>query len=96
MNTKHTPGLWTVSELYHKGEECSIAVHPCHFYYTGTIANLNKADAKLIAAAPDLLEALKTTVKGMCAICDECTTCDCNCAVVAQAKQTIVKAEGTE
>ncbi len=57
MKTKHTPGPWKVSKIYDKGQECSIAVHPCHFYYTGTIDNLNRADARLIAAAPELLKA---------------------------------------
>ncbi|HDY88358.1 MAG TPA: hypothetical protein ENH82_09645 [bacterium] len=53
----HTPGQWHVDKIYHNGQECSLAVHPCHFYFTGTIKNLNRADAKLIAASPELLEA---------------------------------------
>ncbi len=57
---KHTPGPWEVSEVYKSGQLHSIAVHPCHFYFTGSLKYLNEADAQLIAAAPELLAACKS------------------------------------
>lgn len=61
---KHTPGPWTVDDSV--PDEAVYVMCP-----SGTIANVgpcgtpddeDKANARLIAAAPDLLEALKNTL----------------------------------
>lgn len=66
MNTNHTPGPWSVIEdqvyslnEYHtaieKGYEHEIAIGEALIVETGG----NEANAKLIAAAPDLLDAAR-------------------------------------
>lgn len=52
-NISHTPAPWNFVTA-HKG----LAVHPCHFYYEGEVTDTDIANARLIAAAPDLLLAL--------------------------------------
>jgi hypothetical protein len=63
----HTPAPWTVSELYAGGQ-----VSEYHIFIEPGVAVIERkvegkdqcdmADARLIAAAPDLLEALKAVV----------------------------------
>lgn len=62
MGTKHTPGPWTWGQnyngLYGAGKDNEVL---CHAPYEGMwlrFGDQSKANAKLIAAAPDLLEAL--------------------------------------
>lgn len=70
METKHTPGPWSVFEDCDK-----VAAHKARYpaigtmgaYFTESITTdrgefYNHADAVLVAAAPDLLEALKRYV----------------------------------
>lgn len=52
MNTKHTPGPWTVTTN-------GINTPDGHIVYFDVSGGLHKTDARLIAAAPDLLEALQ-------------------------------------
>ena len=70
QTAKHTPGPWEVQEgaecCFHRGNRYSITL-PIDRGITETIAEVwpgsderDKADALLIAAAPDLLEALET------------------------------------
>ena len=70
METKHTPGPWLVHDSYDEDQKIIVwdgdeqAHKPiCDM---GEIGDMNYADelanAKLIAAAPDLLEALKATI----------------------------------
>jgi hypothetical protein len=68
MNAKHTPGPWRVNWEYHpieiesvadpKPKNCIVAEIPAEENDT-----LACADARLIAAAPELLEALQELVK---------------------------------
>jgi hypothetical protein len=70
--TKHTPAPWTVKEI--NGQEfVSAAPYEGHPYFgcSSTIEIMSEeeyptksADARLIAAAPDLLEACKNAVQG--------------------------------
>ena len=53
MNTKHTPGPWTIDGLHISGNGYSIAHINSHRTTEG------RANADLIAAAPELLEALE-------------------------------------
>ena len=68
MNTQHTPGSWSISE--HNGRRTIQA--PCDYPPKDGVAFVieiakcsmvnDEANAKLIAAAPELLEALKAIV----------------------------------
>lgn len=74
MNTRHTPGPWTVQHLegcYHDYDDwdtfCVRAPNNCHLATVGEVdrfysANA-RANAQLIAAAPELLKALRNTVR---------------------------------
>ena len=66
MNTKHTPGPWKVFEddFYTVGVESEGSVIADHLFESNdlTIEDIKQelyANAKLIAAAPDLLETLE-------------------------------------
>ena len=54
MNTKHTPGTWLIDGMHIIGNGYSIAHINSHRTTEG------RANASLIAAAPELLEALET------------------------------------
>jgi hypothetical protein len=62
MNTQHTPGPWTYEYSNDVGDDDAYFIE---FYEVRTpdykeVARVdNKADARLIAAAPDLLEVLQ-------------------------------------
>ena len=67
MNTSHTPGPWTVkgrkmeARIYGNVEGGPVAVVP---YVTEWASNqYDEANARLIAAAPELLAALQTLVQ---------------------------------
>lgn len=78
MTTKHTPGPWDYVEgktLYHverKGGQGAVC----------SVPKSREADARLIAAAPDLLEALKALSQTLSA------------ETQAMARAAILKAEG--
>jgi hypothetical protein len=55
---KHTPGKWIVINTYKKGKKTGLSIHPCHFYFQGEISDTVRTDAALIAAAPEMFEAL--------------------------------------
>lgn len=65
--TKHTPGPWHVGDLdknYQRivcGEHIEIAT--CWHHCVGSIEREMEANARLIAAAPDLLEACRYIVE---------------------------------
>jgi len=51
---KHTPGPWKISESLHK-----ISIHP---RIVGTMRKSNLANARLIAAAPEMLACLEEII----------------------------------
>ncbi|WP_227460439.1 hypothetical protein, partial [Laribacter hongkongensis] len=68
MNTRHTQGPWSVSELPDQGIYCiHAAAYSSAFAVVQSVSNANKAmgsvethaNAALISAAPDLLDALQ-------------------------------------
>jgi hypothetical protein len=60
MMSKHTPGPWKQGGYVFYASAYSKGVHPVHAKKRGLIASANReADARLIAAAPALLEALR-------------------------------------
>ena len=67
MKTKHTPGNWEIKDIYFPGTKVHKGLHIfsnqkyddreiCDMW--GSATEEGQANAKLIAAAPDLLEAL--------------------------------------
>jgi hypothetical protein len=79
MHTKHTPGPWIVT-----GNFIDCDTPPCRIAVALASPEM-EANARLIAAAPELLEALKA--------CEP--WCNDNRAVV-MAREAIAKAEGTK
>lgn len=63
MTTKHTPGPWAIGEMDGEayGINATVNGHPVYIAETigGLGAETDKANALLIAAAPDLLAALR-------------------------------------
>lgn len=61
-DSRHTPGPWEVGELDHNGQRIvrgeHIEICTCWHHSVGSIEKEMEANARLIAAAPDLLEAL--------------------------------------
>jgi hypothetical protein len=55
--SKHTPGPWKVEENYHWNRKVNVV--PATGKDIAFVQNLNEADARLIAQAPAMLEALK-------------------------------------
>ena len=106
MNVKHTPGPWMFDHAPRVGaaDGCEIRTvaevqhtpkfrGPCFIGTANTLVN-----ARLMAAAPDLLAALKTLADEQCATeyhgeeahDDRCPTC----AAIARARAVIAAAEG--
>lgn len=57
MNTKHTPGPWTVNPKAKTNiRHGNLTIANCSSTHDGSRAEEEIANAKLIAAAPDLLE----------------------------------------
>lgn len=92
MNTKHTPGPWRVEGRFVKAlKEKDVAECPRGYILHGKV---DEANARLIAAAPDLLHACKTWVKlGSCALRlpDPGDICRCDWHLALRA---VAKAEG--
>jgi hypothetical protein len=90
---KHTPGKWRVSKPKGNcGANTIIAIHPPHFYFQGQIDKQTEADARLIASAPELLEACKI----MLPVYRQGATHQEGENIVNRIEQTISKAEGGE
>lgn len=92
----HTPGPWSAEKYLLDDDEPnggSVCEINCIVGYVAEIVHGNEADARLIAAAPELLEALKGLMNppldhtycfsGSCGECQECA-----------ARAAIAKAEG--
>ena len=84
MISQHTPGPWT----QHEGEVRAKNYGLISRSYYGKPDGEGAANARLIAAAPDLLEALKWVVR----ICDEGGYPDGKC--LQEARTAIAKATG--
>lgn len=108
---KYTPGPWVVEQLGHYHKQLSVhqvgrtdsARHVCTIYgEKGAVGHFKEmserqlADARLIAAAPELLEALSRVVQLARLQCAN-PSCDCvQCRLVAEAHAAIAKAEGRD
>ena len=81
MNEKHTPGPWALEDGYIRDPDgkCVLDVED---------ANISTGDALLMAAAPDLLEALKSMCEGFSALKDS------DFPALAKARAAIAKATG--
>jgi hypothetical protein len=89
----HTPAPWTVSELDAGGEvsEYYILIEPNVAVIERKVAGKDQhdmADARLIASAPDLLEACQWCI----ALCEEIGATETN--AYASARAAIAKATG--
>ena len=102
--TKHTPGPWRAEEVFPGGgPEFSIKAagkdyHVCGcgaYQHSHPAASFTRdegqANARLIAAAPELLEALR----GMVGLHDNGTAYD-SATTIAYARAAILKAEGKD
>ena len=88
--SKHTPGPWSVLTEY--GDETSVmGIEPNVLWGCGCCGspNLGLKDAQLIAAAPDLLEALEELMT-----CKQGELCDHYPAAYKKARAAIAKAKG--
>ena len=95
---KTTPGPWHTAEL-EKGEYGIFHTGPLAYVgYAGYGTNNSKANAYLIAAAPDLLEACKLAYKGLCKEAEDNGACISNAGADAQKAlvEAISKATGGE
>jgi hypothetical protein len=63
MTTQHTPGPWTFyrESSCDRGDSYGVKAPAPHYWVVPTL-NINPEDARLIAAAPDLLEALQSLI----------------------------------
>jgi hypothetical protein len=89
--SKHTPGPWTWVEgyngLYGSGKDNDVLTFADYEgMYLSYSNKYTHGNARLIAAAPDLLEALKNVIRGVPDTWDG----------VIKARAAIAKAEGTE
>ena len=99
--SKHTPGPWEVAyqdkngQSVVKGEHIEVAT--CWHHCVGSIEKEMHANARLIAAAPELLEALRMFVVwyGLRDKHDTLLPPKMQEAELAQAMRAIAKAEGT-
>src|SRR6478735_7587955 len=63
MSAKHTPGPWVASQYLDNGQ-WGIITHDNQIV-VGLSSRISEADARFIAAAPDLLESLRETLKAL-------------------------------
>lgn len=84
MSTQHTPGEWRISGISQEDGSISIAKNQIVICYVTNAASIFEvvlkqtpetqfANAHLIAAAPDMYEALLVALKALEAISDEMT-----------------------
>lgn len=63
--TKHTPGPWTAREAYDNGEPCGMVIEPMGYDIVMSLEDENAANARLIAAAPAMYDALLALLLSM-------------------------------
>lgn len=92
---RHTPGPWTVKVID------TISDEPAYWHITdthggvvGDVQSVNAADARLIAAAPDLLAALKHALERFEAIPDHRDEIGVYRKAAQMARAAIAQAEG--
>ena len=96
MTDKHTPGPWTVAEddingqAIVRGRHTEIAT--CWHHCLGSLEIQMRANARLIAAAPDLLEACQT----LATLRDTDDWIATGRLAVKQARDAIAKATGAQ
>ena len=66
MKTQHTPGPWSVSKLATPDYAPEFAIHAGDDDLARTMNGDSEANARLIAAAPDLLAALQRILSVRC------------------------------
>ena len=94
----HTPGPWRYRRTYSNGEEVGCAVMPMGYDLSTSNLDENEANARLIAAAPELLAACQSLMRaeGMQrGDRDGCTMGEISQAIDA-ARAAIAKALGHE
>lgn len=94
MNAQHTPGPWEVWPNSQNGQLC-ISHHETQSNLQRAVCEVDRMDAanaRLIAAAPDLLAALEAALKDLKAL----TAWDQTSAVSRQAHAAIAKATGND
>jgi hypothetical protein len=90
---KHTPGLWQWQHDFNCSPNwCSITAKPDDKLTYIADVYRGEADACLIAAAPDMLEALEAIVE----YADEPALCDDPKVLVDLARAAIAKAKGEQ
>lgn len=91
METKHTPGPWKVSSYGtpHLKVFANDGAHVASVNYGDVDMNTQAANARLIAAAPELLEALSAMVHAYTS-----TDGNAQCAALAKAEAAFRKAQG--
>ena len=102
MTTKHTPGPWFIweggayagrPEVKKRGELRGYDAKICEIDDIDGTVRSRKANARLIAAAPDLLEALQVMVRDYGAARASCGDLEMSPALF-QAQRAITKATG--
>lgn len=104
MTTTHTPGPWRVSGFYiaadeptrdKRGSHRQVADWTCGLAGVSDASDLQKANARLIAAAPELLAALKRATQLMeDADLDDESPNDDGYILLQACRAAIAKAEG--
>ena len=89
MNTQYTPGPWRIGTPPPNGEQTIGALNGLMVAVatTGVEMEVTEANARLIAAAPELLEALQSVL-------ENCLDSEGLCAAHAKARAAIAKATG--
>jgi hypothetical protein len=63
MNAKHTQGPWGYRRAFSNGEPCGMVITPMGYDLNTSNEEENEANARLIAAAPELLAALQELIR---------------------------------
>jgi len=91
--SKHTPGPWRTTGLNVRSGDALVAVIVDHWADEKTPEPEKEANARLIAAAPDLLDALKTMVMAFHTYAPKTDGAEYNCVIEAHAAITKAKGE---
>lgn len=92
--TKFTPGPWTVARIHSNGNWLSMIVGDCKPIAEVNCDCLEASDAHLIAAAPDLYEALEEIVENAVVYYEG--SMDIYSEAIENARNAMAKARGEE